>query len=482
MPARALESQSEISNLNAAMLKTLVLKEILNNLLNLRFALAYFLCTFLLVGSVSIMLSDYLAWKDVHDANRRVYDRQYTDIGHVWQYMWHNKVVLRPPALTRVFALGGEKDADQRAAVAPEFPPYLYGDFKRNPLTNLFPSVDMVFIVGVIISLLIFVLSYDSIAGEREEGTLKVLLAGPVPRDLIVLAKWLGGFASLVIPLITGWIVVALVLAFSGHLSAGIDVWLRIAALFVVTVLYVAVVFSLSLMVSLLFKSSATAILALLMVWVVLIVAVPAASTSIAYLAIRPQGVQTPAVEMRRIGVLEWSDFDRRLGDTFKEWFGGRDFDELSESERSRWRDYSQEERVGQITHLVDSIVSVGQRASRAEMHVDRSARWLARISPYGCLQNASVALAGTGMQGRQAIREALEDFSRRSTAYAIDHVKSERRDDSFDAEHAPRARILPVQLGDALADCLVDVGLLALMGVLFFLVAYVRFLKMEIQ
>lgn len=301
------------------MLKTLVAKEMLNNLLNLRFALAYFLCTFLLVGSASIMLSEYLAHKDVYEVNKNAHERRLSKQNHMWGYLWHNKMVLREPALTRIFALGGEKDADQKAAVAPEFSPCFHGDFKRNPISNLFPSVDMVFIVGVIIGLLIFVLTYDSVAGEREQGTLKLLLAGPVPRDQVILAKWLGGFASLVIPLVTAWLIVCLVLVFAGGITVSAGEWARIFLILLVMGLYVATVFSLSLMVSLLFRHSGAAVLALLLVWVVLIVAVPASSASIAYLATDPEGVHTPHVAMARIGVLNWNEHNKQMGATFKE-------------------------------------------------------------------------------------------------------------------------------------------------------------------
>ncbi|MBD3240962.1 MAG: ABC transporter permease subunit [Chitinivibrionales bacterium] len=463
------------------MLKSLILKEVLNNLLNLRFTLAYFLCTFLLVGSSAIMLGEYLAEKDVYDVNKSAYDRRLTETNHMWGYIWGGKIVLRPPTPMRIFALGGEKDADLRASVAAEFSPYLYGDFKRNPLSNLFPSVDMVFIIGVIISLLIFVLTYDAVSGEREEGTLRVLLSCPIPRDQILVAKWLGGFASLIVPLVTSWLIVLLILVFTRDITLGVAEWGRIIGFFLLSTLYVGVVFSLSLMVSMFFRSSSSAVLALLLVWVVAIVALPAASTSIAYLLSRPDGVEKAAVDIRDIGVLRWGPFERENAKVFKERFGGRDWPELSPSERNDWQKWRGERTFQHIEGMVDSIIHVGQRSARNELAVAGLSRWIARFSPFGCFQNAAIELSGTGMQRRQTIRESLEEYSRKSTMHGLEYGRSGKPPHEFVAETAPRPSIRTIPLSSSLGAAMVDIGVLLCMGVLFFLGGYVAFMRMEV-
>ncbi len=463
------------------MLKSLIAKEVLNNLLNLRFTLAYFLCTFLLVGSSAIMLGEYLAAKDVYDVNKSAYDRRLSEMDHMWGYIYGSKTVLRPPTAMRIFALGGEKDADLRASVAAEFSPYLYGDFKRNPLSNLFPSVDMVFIVGVIISLLIFVLTYDAVSGEREEGTLRVLLSCPIPRDQILLAKWLGGFTSLIVPLVTSWLIVLLILLFSSEVTLGAGEWGRIFGFFLLSALYVGVVFSLSLMVSMFFRSSSSAVLALLLVWVVLIVALPAASTSLAYLAHRPEGVQKAAIDMREIGVLRWGPFERENAAEFKERFGGRDWPELSMSERNDWQAWREQRSYAHVEGIVDSIIHVGQRSARNEGAVTGLSKWLSRFSPYGCYQNAAVELSGTGMQRRQSIRESLEKYSRKATAHALEFGRSGKPAHEFVAGMAPRPAIRAISLGTSFGAAMLDIGVLLCMGVLFFLGGYVAFMRMEV-
>jgi ABC-type transport system involved in multi-copper enzyme maturation permease subunit len=461
------------------MLRTLIKKEILNNLLNLRFALAYFLCSLLLVGSAAIMLADYLSERKTYDVNRNVYTERLNRAKHKWHYLWHNKTIAREPVFTRVFAIGGEMDADPRASVAPEFSPYFSGDFKRNPMINLFPTVDMVFIVGVIVSLLIFVLTYDALSGEREEGTLKVLLSCPVPRDTVILAKWLGGFVSLVIPFVTSWLVIALVLLFVRDVTVTGADWLRMGGLFVATILYVAAVFSLSMMVSAFSKSSTTSILTLLLVWVVGVVLVPSAAAPAAYLIVSPDGVQKAQNRIRRIGVVEWIDIDKKKDEYLEKKFGGKKREELTARERKEWDRISRHWWWIDLEKRIERIIEQGQGQLREDARVEALARWIGRLSPFGCLRNASVSLAGTGMSRREALNESVETYARETFRFV--RQLQEQNIKTVDHSAAPAYRLERTGVDTAFQRSFIDLGVLAIMAVLFFLIGYIGFIRMEI-
>ena len=60
------------------------------------------------------------------------------------------------------------------------------------PLDWLFPKIDLSFIIGVLMTLLTILLAHDSIAGDREQGALKLILAGPVRRRTVLAAKLTG--------------------------------------------------------------------------------------------------------------------------------------------------------------------------------------------------------------------------------------------------------------------------------------------------
>lgn len=461
------------------MLRTLVTKELLNNLLNLRFSLAYFLCSFLLVGSASVMFADFIHEKNLYEVNQSYYTRRMREATRIWHYIWHGKVVVRRPSVLKVLATGGEKDPDPRATVNPEFSPYFNGDFQRNPLTNLFPTVDMVFIIGVIVSLLIFMLTYDGISGERDEGTLKVVLSCPVPRDRMLIGKWLGGFLSLIIPFVTSWLLIMILLLVNRSVSLSADDLGRMIAIFMVSILYVAVVFSLSLMVSAMVKRSATAILTLLFVWVVFIVMVPSLSTPAAYLMVDPPGVQDFQVKALRTGVVNWIHEDEARTAYLKDKFGVENKKELGDSDRKEWERLSREFGRIFIQFKIDTITAEGRNVTRYENRIAAVSRWIARMSPYGCLQNACVVLANTGIERDNALKDGLEEFMDKSYKYGLAALEDGK--EHLDPSNGPQFAEHRPALTGSLARSMVDIGILAGMGVLFFMAAYLGFLRSEI-
>ncbi|HML83996.1 MAG TPA: ABC transporter permease subunit, partial [Bacteroidales bacterium] len=58
--------------------------------------------------------------------------------------------------------------------------------FEDNGISNLISPFDLITITGILLSLLAILFSYDSISGEREDGTLKLLLSNHLPRPLLL--------------------------------------------------------------------------------------------------------------------------------------------------------------------------------------------------------------------------------------------------------------------------------------------------------
>ncbi len=66
-------------------------------------------------------------------------------------------ILQKPPEQFRPLIIGMQKDAD-------------LGSIDDNPLPTLFPPLDLVFIVSIIMSLMAILFSYDAVCGEREKG------------------------------------------------------------------------------------------------------------------------------------------------------------------------------------------------------------------------------------------------------------------------------------------------------------------------
>lgn len=81
---------------------------------------------------------------------------------------WYRNYSARPPKLLGIFAIGSERLPDDRALVSHHVSPHFRGKIKRSPLPMLFPQFDLLFMVGVILSLLVLLLTFDAVSGERE--------------------------------------------------------------------------------------------------------------------------------------------------------------------------------------------------------------------------------------------------------------------------------------------------------------------------
>lgn len=455
------------------MLLTLIRKEILNNLLNTRFAVAYVVCAVLMVGSTANTLTEYLSQKRTQEYSQTVADRVLTERSGMWQILFERSE-YRQPTLMQVFCLGTEKLPDTRASLNPYFMPYYMAEPKRDLLPLFFPTVDMLFVTASLVSLLVFMLSYDAFSGEREEGTLKVLLSCPVPRDQVMIAKWLGGFVSVALPYVVSWVVVLMLLVLSPRMTVHAGEYVRMAGLAAAGLVYIATIFSLSVMVSVLCARSGASAITLLAVWVVVVIAVPSLATPAAWLTRRPPSTQLTQVAMQRETTVKraiiWDDIDR----PHVQFLAGRDPDQLRRNDRQTFEKLRRTFQAREFTRTLDGVAGHGRDLTAREAGVDRLARWIMRLSPAGCLHNAFTAIAGTGFEHEQRLRAALEDFAPRAFK-AAQNVEYEGR--------LPKVRLQvhPPSPLQALEQGLFDIGVIALMGLLCFLIAFAVFVRSEV-
>ena len=177
-------------------------------------------------------------------------------------------VVDQAPSLLGSLLGGSITDRVQRLALVDGVPHVSLGRI-RDPMEVLFPSGDLGFVLGTVVSLLAIIMSYDSLCGERETGTLRLLLSYGVGRDQILLSKWAGGMLALSVPFAVGVCICALV---AGRLVdadiglRGTGVTLSVVA---VSIIYMGVVLSLGVLVSVMADRPASAMAILLSIWAV---------------------------------------------------------------------------------------------------------------------------------------------------------------------------------------------------------------------
>ncbi|WP_373090084.1 ABC transporter permease subunit [Sneathiella sp.] len=122
------------------------------------------------------------------------------------------------------------------------------------------------------IPLIALLLSYDSIVGEEERGTLTLLLAYPISKSAIALGKFLGHFSILSFAIIVGYGAATLAIATTSDIPLAGQAWDIFFKLLFSSILLGGVFLSLGLLLSVLTRDRGTAAAGAIVIWLVFVV------------------------------------------------------------------------------------------------------------------------------------------------------------------------------------------------------------------
>jgi len=175
------------------------------------------------------------------------------------------------------------------------------------------PSIlSLVLILGILLPVVAIGLGFDTVNGEHNRRTMSRILSQPIYRDALLAGKFLAGLATLAINLICLWLlVVGLGIILLGQPPSGEEI-ARSLLFLLMTLAYAGVWFALAMLLSIVSRSAATAVLAGLGIWFFFILIWPFLANGLAATIAPPDlryemlGLQTPAT-------LQWTEMLRRL-------------------------------------------------------------------------------------------------------------------------------------------------------------------------
>ena len=255
------------------MIWNIALKEIRLNLLTFRFAVAMALCAVLSGVITFVQLDQYE--RTVH-GYREALKVNEDHLSDVKVYKLLRPKAIREPSPLSVFARGIEGRLGNETTAVYDEVPYEAGLYVAdNPLLAYFPEVDVALVVKVVLSLLAMVFAYDAISGEKEHGTLALVLSHGVGRHQILLGKYLGGMLSLMMPAVVSFLIFLLILTLSSGIALSGGQVLRIGILVALSGLFLSAFFLFGLLFSTFTERSALALLFGLFCWIILAVLIP---------------------------------------------------------------------------------------------------------------------------------------------------------------------------------------------------------------
>jgi ABC-2 type transport system permease protein len=174
------------------------------------------------------------------------------------------------------------------------------------------PLPSFVAILGFLIPLMAIGLGFDAINGEHNRRTLSRILAQPIYRDALLMGKFLAGLATLGISLAALWLlVIGLGLILLGVPPGGEEV-ARSLVFLVVAICYAGVWLALAMLLSILFRSPATAVLVALGIWLFLTILWPMLAPALAQV-IAPQDPRYAALGLDTPETAVWTQALSRL-------------------------------------------------------------------------------------------------------------------------------------------------------------------------
>jgi ABC-2 type transport system permease protein len=138
-----------------------------------------------------------------------------------------------------------------------------------------FDAIDLAFIVEVILSFIAIVLTYDAVCGERQQGTLKQMMANGVPRRRIFASKIAAAVITLALPLLLGLLLNLATMQALGKIPKLENHYAAYGLFFLFSLLLILFFSSLGVTVSALTRSPVTSLVVGVLLWSLLVVIAP---------------------------------------------------------------------------------------------------------------------------------------------------------------------------------------------------------------
>ncbi|MHB9029555.1 MAG: ABC transporter permease subunit [Candidatus Latescibacterota bacterium] len=477
------------------MLKTIIIRELLEHLTSLRFQALLLVSLLLLPASLYVNYRDYRQGEANYHSSVDLHREKLTKTRIIEAANGAFSIDgYRPPSPLSVFVKGLEDAIPSACSVRRTDMVFQHPDPGRGLTMALTGGIDFLFLVQVLFSLIAVLVTHDTVCGEKEIGTLRVVLANPMPRPVIIAGKFIAALIIVIVPFSISLLVGFILLGALGFPLWGGEIPLRIGWITVLALVYIALFTSLGLLVSSRTRNSKTAVALLLIIWVGFIYVIPKIG-SIAASAIRPvrpsevflqeQRSAVHQVEMEEAklitAIMVKIPVDRNLpqGERMKL------YAERNKLETPIRAEY--EEKVK------DTLAKLENVYESERQHQQRLALGIARLSPLSLLGTISTELAWTGMSEQERFIESARVYRDILRRDLFSHIEiayypeggtgtSLNLPPKYSLSSLPEYRYDRFSFADTLKTVGMDCMLLVLISLGIFAAAYVSFLKYDVR
>ena len=251
------------------------------------------------------------------------------------------------------------------------------------------------------LSFVALLFTFDSISGELERGTLRLTLANPIPRHIVLVGKFLGAFISINIPFAVAVLMNLLLISSSDAVQLNAEAWGRLGILYGIIILYTCLFIALGLLISAAVRESGVSLVVLLLIWVSFVIFIPNTLASI--------GSRTAVP----IAYMEFWTQRMQLAD------------EARAAYRNKYGDSQATPSVHVLGEYVTTEAEEYERFNEAylkqQIAQGKRARAITRISPTAIVQRLFESFAGTGFERHLQFIENVQRYAREYREFVVD-------------------------------------------------------------
>jgi len=312
-----------------------------------------------------------------------------------------------------------------------------------NTLFKLFTTPDLLYVIKVILSLCAMLFAFDIICGEKETATLRQSLSNNLKRPTLILGKWIGGFSSFIVPFFIAVLLGTIFVTLSPMVDMNPGNLLKLGLFLLGSVIYLAVFFSLGLLLSCLTHRSSTSLVISLFVWAMLVFLIPNLGNILARQFVEIPTVQQLELQREQIQIRTEVEVKR-----LQTWPEKNKAIERANSER--------EMLAEDYRNRFNRLVTVSKN--------------ITRISPAAAFTFLATDIAGTGMLEERRLKSAFLQY--------LDTLRNWNEEGERPAFAYQRSSVQDALGLGGLSNCLI----LVLFNILFFSGAHVAFLRYDVR
>jgi ABC-type transport system involved in multi-copper enzyme maturation permease subunit len=471
------------------MVRLIVVKELRDIIGSTKFAVSFGACAVLILLAFYAGGRNYQIGVEQYEAGKRESLRKLDGITD-WNEVRSSRIFLPPQPIASLVMgvsndLGRNTEVQGRGELSA-----VDSRYGEEPIYAVFRFLDLDFIFQVVLSLFAILFAYDAINGEKEQGTLRLTFANSVPRAHYIAGKMAGSFLALGVPLLLPILLGALILFLLG-IPMRLDDWVRLGLVVIAGYLYFGAFLAISLFVSTRTERSSSSFLISLVIWILSMMIIPRTAVLIAGRAVDVPSVDEISSQKSRFAMSLWQEDRKKMKDFHAP--EGTAPDKVM-MEFQKFMSHIGEERDKKMQEFAGRLNEERRNKQKVQQQLSFG---LARISPSAAFSLAATTISGTGMSLQDTYKRSSERYQRAFAEFITEKTGTApsggivfrfRTNDTEERKKPINSNELPVYefrqepLAESLGSIAVDFGILSLISVLFFLGAFISFLRYDVR